>query len=439
MDATVIERCDICIEVAEPEKIAEFHLTRVKPGFAKEIFGLFLKGRITPAADGLRSIDFLVGRTKLDRCVLARPAAGADGSPNAPGAGGAVDFEMALNLLGAPAVSDISMTAVFKRSGHVPLGKLSIRRARLATGYEPRYNPIIVNSMGRSGTTLFMRLLSMHPAIFVHQEYPYELMAAHYWFVFLESITTPLAGERLVNKWEMRDLDMKRMSSHPYYRLGAAPGCARYLGGKYARLVAAFCQQAIDELYGGLINGAKTAGSRPATGETRYFSEKSLPFPEMIKELYPGAREIFLMRDVRDSVCSALAFNQKRGTQAFGREGAGSDADFAANRAREFQSLFDASAMAGNTSCIVRYEDLIGDPGGTATRVLEYLGVESSAGLVAGMIDRAFAPDSQLEFHRTTASPQASIGRWKRELSPQLREVCRSHAGHALDGLGYPG
>ena len=45
-------------------------------------------------------------------------------------------------------------------------------------------------------------------------------------------------------------------------------------------------------------------------------------------ELYPDARELILVRDPRDMLASILAFNRRRGFDAFGREDVGTDQEY---------------------------------------------------------------------------------------------------------------
>ncbi len=48
----------------------------------------------------------------------------------------------------------------------------------------------------------------------------------------------------------------------------------------------------------------------------------------MIREVYPRAQEVILVRDFRDMVASILAYNAKRGYTAFGREHVDNDEEY---------------------------------------------------------------------------------------------------------------
>jgi hypothetical protein len=43
----------------------------------------------------------------------------------------------------------------------------------------------------------------------------------------------------------------------------------------------------------------------------------------------------------------------------------------------------------------------------------------------------------QMDRHRTTADPAASIGRWTRELEPRLARECERVLGPEMELLGY--
>lgn len=421
---TVIKKCEIRIDVQDQARVAEFDLTRIRFPGDDHLFALFLKGHLGPGAVRPKRLEIRYQNRRLDRIRIATAKSGSQ-----------ANFELGLSLLGGPAHGSMDVVAVFGPGDAVRVAEIKIERQRVDSRYQPALAPLILSSMGRSGTTWFMHLLSKHPGIYVHDEYPHELLGAYYWINMLESLTTPLAADRIMSKWKMRDHLAKSVRSHVYYRQGAPDPILRYLGGAYVSDLAAFCQQSIDRFYREL-SAAKLASTGTPIG---YFSEKSLPFPSLIKELYAGAREVFLIRDVRDNICSALAFNAKRGTQEFGREAAVSDEEFAAYRCAEFKSLYQSYLANRDTALLVRYEDLVADPTATANGVLAYLGLAASADVVAAMVGQAAAGDANLDFHKTSATPTRSVQRWRKELPQAIAQTCLKLAGDELHALNYQG
>ncbi|MBI1731290.1 MAG: sulfotransferase [Gammaproteobacteria bacterium] len=418
----VIRKCEIRVGVQDRSRIVHFDLSRSRFDGDDDLFGLFLKGSMETGAVKPKRLEIRYLNRRLDRIKVA--------ASKLKGQGG---FELGLSLLGGPTMGNIEVAAVFGPGDAVKVAEIHVERERLETGYASAIAPLILSSMGRSGTTWFMHLLGKHPAIYVHDEYPHELLGAYYWVNMLESLTTPLAADRIMSKWKMRDHAVKSVRTHVYYRRGAPDPVLKYLGGAYVRELAAFCQQSIDHFYQGL-GRAKSA----ATGaRLRYFSEKSLPFPALIREIYVAAKEVFLIRDVRDNICSALAFNAKRGTQDFGREAAESDAGFAAYRCAEFKGLYQAYLASTSTALLVKYEDLIADPAATIRNVLDYLGLEGSPATIAMMQSQAEKSDGNLDYHRTSASPVHSVQRWRRELPQALAQKCMDLAGDELRALQY--
>src|SRR5262249_9776644 len=134
------------------------------------------------------------------------------------------------------------------------------------------------------------------PSSYRQQFGPANLAAAHWWLGDARSIGSEFGQGRLQT----------------------------WLGAGAVESVALLLQSQVERLYSELA----TEAGRPSA---RYFVEKVLPyqvFPDLLSELYPEAREIILVRDFRDLLCSVLAFNEKRGYQAFGRERRESDADY---------------------------------------------------------------------------------------------------------------
>jgi hypothetical protein len=86
---------------------------------------------------------------------------------------------------------------------------------------------------------------------------------------------------------------------------------------------------------------------------------------------------------------------------------------------------------------LVRYEDLVSDPPETVRAVLAYLEIDSSPGVVEAVTRALTETTPGMEAHRTTPDAQASVGRWQRELTPELQRLCETAFGPALEAFGY--
>jgi hypothetical protein len=89
------------------------------------------------------------------------------------------------------------------------------------------------------------------------------------------------------------------------------------------------------------------------------------------------------------------------------------------------------------TAQLVRYEDLIADPEPVLRSVLRYAGIDASAEQVAATLARAAEPAPGMETHRTAGPGDASVGRWRRELEPDLQELCAEVFAESLAEFGY--
>ncbi|HET9593720.1 MAG TPA: sulfotransferase domain-containing protein, partial [Solirubrobacterales bacterium] len=149
-----------------------------------------------------------------------------------------------------------------------------------------------------------------------------------------------------------------------------------------------------------------------------------------------GAREVILVRDFRDMLCSVIAFNQKRGYQAFGRADVGSDAEYVETTvANSAKRLLRRMRERGGEAHLVRYEDLIQEPAETLAAMMGYLGLDAGDDSVAAVLARA--EKESLDEHRTTSKASESIGRWQRDLSPELAQVCAEVLDPVLTEFGY--
>jgi hypothetical protein len=343
-------------------------------------------------------------------------------------------FSGAINTLKLPPRFELDVVAELDDGTECSLGTISGRRARLSTAYEPELQPLIVTTLGRTGSTWLIHVLGCHPDVTAYRPFSFEPRAATYWIDILTSLAEPASYTQQVEgqvhyprPWWLGS--GTRMTSE----LLPDEELARWLGSEHVSDLAAFAQQRIDAVY---LQIAAGEAQQP-----RFFAEKTLPesnVPQLLRELYPEAREIFLVRDFRDMLASIRAFNAKRGVAAFGFEGDGAEEQYVVHGlAPSIQNLLGEWRARSGSAQLVRYEDLILRPAETLRGVLEQSGLGASDDLVAGALARAAEPAPGMDVHMTAADQRASIGRGQRELSPHLQQVCDEAFGDALAELGY--
>jgi Sulfotransferase family len=328
----------------------------------------------------------------------------------------------------------LDLEAVLEDGTRTSLGSVHGERTPLKTSYKPRLRPLLVTSLGRTGTTLLMNLLSSHPQVVAYRTYPYEMFPAKYWLHMLRVLAEP-ANHLESSPAEGFTDDFWRIGHNPFHTAPVTdrPELVQLLGKAYVERLAAFCQESIDQFYSALA----TAQDQPAA---QFFAEKFQPgyLPRLVWDLYPDTKEIILVRDFRDVICSVFAFNEKRHTTEFGRETVESDEEYVFYIAQSARQLLENWQSRRGIAHLVRYEDLIRWPEETTGRMLEYLELPREPDIVAERAAGAFG-DPATEFHRTTRTAEESIGRWERELPPSLVTACDEAFGDVLTEFGYGG
>jgi hypothetical protein len=277
-------------------------------------------------------------------------------------------------------------------------------------------------------------LLAQHPEILALSPFRFEAKLTSYWTDLLRTLAEPASYMQMVlpeisdPKWWAGS----RQSPLPI-RL-RDPDMSRWLGRENLEVIAGFAQSRIDSFYTELAR----VQNKP---RARYCTEKCYPgtVPRAIAELYPKRREIVLVRDLRDMVCSIDDYNAKRGFELWGRDQATTDEQWFDHLRRETVKLIDGLRARSEEACLVRYEDLIRSPEDTLAAVLAYLEVTVDAGTVRRMIEDAKneQPPKAKSFHQTSSSDEDSIGRWKRDMSAERVVACAIAFDEILVELGY--
>src|SRR5688572_135407 len=260
--------------------------------------------------------------------------------PDVPSAE-ACGFSLLVDTLGLPRQFEFRVRATLGDGSRVKVAAIGGERRPLETAYEPRLQPLLVTSIGRMGTTLLMRMLAAHSGVVTYARPPYEARGGKYWLHVLKVLAAPADASKRIGAPMEFHLEGLAAGGNPFYSaaFSAWPEVEAWSGSDYVADLAAFCQRSIDGWY----LAAATAQGQPEA-PLRYFAEKQFPddYPRRMRELYPGARELFLVRDFRDTIASMRAYNARAGFGDFGREAAGSDAAWLADLRQGLLALRDA-------------------------------------------------------------------------------------------------
>jgi hypothetical protein len=422
---------------AGAEQLAGFEVERPAAGEQGHLHVLRIAGWVAGRALRPSAVEIVYH----GRAIQIAPVRGA--RPDVAGTEDAA-WESLVGLVGLREDAVLELRVVLDGDVRVPAGTVKLRRERLRSGFEAQVQPLVLSSLGRSGSTWLMKMFAAHPEIVTLRRFPYESSPGKYWMHAMKVLSDP-ANLELSAHPDSFHSDRWWAGSNPYFDASAIddPERAAWLGREHVERLARFFQETIEDWY---LAVARSQGQEAP----RYFAEKHLwPnfLPMLIRELYPGAREVFLVRDFRDVACSALAADARRGYSGFGREPHMSQAqyvrDVVRRMATDLQRSWEARAPGAH---LVRYEDMVRRPQETLRSLLAFLGVDAAGGTV----DRVLALASEdvpnlpgstsdpelVEPHRNTGSSEQSIGRWH-EQDKEFREVLDEALGEALSAFGY--
>lgn len=322
-------------------------------------------------------------------------------------------FEIAVDLIGLrPKVGISVLTLEGDRLCHIE----ARRDIEVATD-EPTSAPLGITSLGRSGSTLLMKALGAHPDIAVAGDYPHEARVVAY-----ALLRRKLAVERS-NFGDTRIA----VAVPPFESLDAAhPKSGESPSGPPTP----FELPSVDAATRDYVTDAY---SRLCGGRRRFVAEKGIPILQA-REVFPDTREILLVRDFRDVLASALAFNAKRGFDDFGRQLVDTDEEFVevvATRARNLARVWSQDRRPVE---LVRYEDLVADTSGTLATLLENLDLDPSpaAAMAAAATDQTVQAR-----HGTSSDAAASVAKWRRELRDDLADLATEAMHESLATFGY--
>jgi hypothetical protein len=281
--------------------------------------------------------------------------------------------------------------------------------------------PILVTSTGRSGSTMLMSELARHKDIVIGDRYPYEIKQIAYHAAAFRALVADADRTRSTHPDTMLAPTMRHIiGGNPYnmagfYDLGTSGGQLRdYYQSVVPSGYASLYRTLILEFYASLAAGQHKP-SAPFFAEKGDIDEAALQGARLF---FDEVKEIIILRDPRDMLCSAIAFWKLPPDEALGM------------LCTTFPRLVQVAHHAGPDTIVVRYEDLIRDPVAIRRAMSDFLGIDL---LEVTATDGDNSPGA----HRTSQNADASIGRWRRDLTPEQIDACERAFGPGMREFDY--
>ena len=289
--------------------------------------------------------------------------------------------------------------------------------------------PLLLLFSARSGSTLLMQLLGTSPKIVFDRVSPFE----HRYLAFLLRWSWQLAdGGLRRSDWTLEQMVLEHASAGNFIE---PPPFASPAG--FAAMTAdPMWHDTFRLAWHEFTNRARQSRicSPQLDPEPLWYAEKSRAlFRQSVQDVGIEPLAIYLLRDPRDVLMSIWSFNQKRGTKYFAVAEGESDEAFALRFIEErkvrLRTILEMVPHDRHAT-VVRYEDMATDLAGVASRLSERLGVQLDA-------KQVLAQQGEFSHHMSSAGPEASMQRWRREMSPDIQRMFDDILGGELEALGY--
>ena len=426
---------DIALSESGTERLSSFGIDGPVPGGEASggaSYALDIRGWVAGRASSAVAVElFHNGRCLWQVPLHERPHLESVTAGDAPALSG---FYATVNTLRLAPEFTITVHAVLADESRVEFAAVRGRRDPLRPSFEPRLAPLMVTTLGRTGSTILVGLLEAHPEVVAYPPFEDEPKVASYWIEVLLALSEPASYRRQLTPGRELNSTWWLGTQMPMPRARWPRALHEWVGATAVETLAGFCQERIEALY-------EQVASEYGVANPRYFAEKywaTSTIPSFMWELYDDPREVFVVRDFRDMACSMRAFDEKRGFKAFGRQQAADDEHHIVNQlAPRVASLLSEWQLRSKRAHLVRYEDLVARPAETVSAMLSYLEVDSSPATVEAVSRTMTESGRRMEEHRTAPDAAASVGRWRREMDPELQRASEAAFGPALETFGY--
>jgi len=150
---------------------------------------------------------------------------------------------------------------------------------------------------------------------------------------------------------------------------------------------------------------------------------------QYMKRYFPNAGYVNIIRDGRDSLCSARCHPNVRQSQSIGK--------YAIYWSK--CAMLPCNVLPSERLYNIRYEDLVSNPAEEIRRLMQFVGFEFEDQQVSVQHYSKVSSLKKIEVHQNLDKPinTSSVGRWKHELSKCEQQEFSAVAGDALKTWGY--
>lgn len=326
-----------------------------------------------------------------------------------------VGFSAHLNPYLLPERFVLRVNAVDVTGNSIQLCTISGNRPRLINSSS--LSPLLITTLGRTGSSALLGTLGMHPQISVYKPFEQEARYIGYYLQMFKTLSSAKSWQAplgYATEFVSQEQLIGNVNSSHFLHYCVYEKMWDYFYNKYVPNLFKFCNTQLSKLY-------REVAKLDGKNSPLYMAEKFVFGNELqeVKLLFPKAKEIVLIRDPRDTYASILAFNKKNGKLAFGREFFEDNQGYLVEAfIPNVMKLYDYWSANRSSVLLVRYEDFIQNPHETLIKICNFINIKSSPVLIDDLIAKAkeYNHDAQAA-HQTSESPFSSIERYKSVLS----------------------
>jgi hypothetical protein len=383
-------------------------------GTATNAPSIFLSGWIVKRNGRVRRVSIQTAERRRICPRFARPdLAGVFGEQASKRAGFFCDI-WAFNIA---ATEEVYLVAAVDGEREIVFARLLIHASsralpKLAAFPESSPDPLpgllIVNSLGRSGTTLLMERLLRHPKIGGYAVPPYEsrfILRAALHSRFSMSSTRAHYSRR--NQWYAHSF-----GAFDWVEDETSEGERRQI----------LIQTELSRLMA-VVSRYQVLLEKELGRQISFICEKSVSADDdgFLFWIWPKCKSVIMVRDLRDVLCSYIAFDRKRENPQFTKGLDSNPETYFTNLATYAANLARIKKRRPEDTLVVRYEDLVLHPINCMRQIFESCELDCDDPTLRNVCFIGLPGDAdQFGTHGTSYTPESSVGRWQRDLSEEM-------------------